>query len=828
MRFRIFYATLFSFIIIATNVYGEGYLRINQLGYLPASQKVAVYFSNNNVRINTFEIHDALTDELIEQFSSVKFYGAFGNFNTNYRLNFSSFQKEGAFYIVVGDTKSHSFRISYDVYDGISDFLLKYMRQQRCGYNPFLKDSCHTDDGYIIYHPHLDSNHIDVTGGWHDASDYLQYVTTSANATFQMLFAYQHNPNVFEDEYDANGDFGGNGIPDILDEAKWGLDWLIKMNPDSAVMFNQIADDRDHMGFRLPNQDSISYGKGLERPVYFCTGKPQGVMKHQNKSNGIASTAGKYASAFAMGAELFSDIYPDYSVLLKKKALQAYQFGGDNPGVCQTAPCRAPYFYEEENWKDDMELAAAVIFNATGETDFLVEAVNFGESEPITPWMGSDSAKHYQWYPFINLGHYYLARNNSNEISQRFKKYYEDGIDLVFKRAEKNVFLNGIPFIWCSNNLVAAMLTQCRLYYEVTGQRKYEEMENALFDWLFGCNPWGTSMIVGMPNLGDSPSDPHSAFTHLNNYKIDGGLVDGPVYSTIYNKLLGITLFNGDEYAEFQSDLVVYHDDYGDYSSNEPTMDGTASLSYYFSYREAEGIKQNPNIDSAFNYESGGIIRTNIKKKELHLVFTGGDFADGAQIIIDVLNKHGIKSMFFFTGDFYRTPENENIIKKLIENGHYLGAHSDKHLLYAPWEKRDSLLLTQEEFIEDLKSNYEEMRKFGIEKNNAKYFLPPYEWYNQEIANWTNALGLTLINYTPGTYSNADYTYPEQGENYLSSQEIFKRILKYEEKDPNGLNGFFLLTHVGTDERRSDKFYNYLDKLISELKVRGYSFTKLE
>jgi peptidoglycan/xylan/chitin deacetylase (PgdA/CDA1 family) len=184
--------------------------------------------------------------------------------------------------------------------------------------------------------------------------------------------------------------------------------------------------------------------------------------------------------------------------------------------------------------------------------------------------------------------------------------------------------------------------------------------------------------------------------------------------------------------------------------------------------------------------------------------------------------------MFFFTGDFYRTPENENIIKKLIENGHYLGAHSDKHLLYAPWEKRDSLLLTQEEFIEDLKSNYEEMRKFGIEKNNAKYFLPPYEWYNQEIANWTNALGLTLINYTPGTYSNADYTYPEQGENYLSSQEIFKRILKYEEKDPNGLNGFFLLTHVGTDERRSDKFYNYLDKLISELKVRGYSFTKLE
>ena len=143
---------------------------------------------------------------------------------------------------------------------------------------------------------------------WHDASDYLQYVTTSATATYQMLFAFLNNPSSFKDEYDKDGNKGANEIPDILDEAKWGLDWLVKMNPENEVMFNQIADDRDHYLYDLPTVDSINYGKGLERPVYFCNGKPQGVFKYKNRTTGIASTAAKYASAFSLGSELLKKI----------------------------------------------------------------------------------------------------------------------------------------------------------------------------------------------------------------------------------------------------------------------------------------------------------------------------------------------------------------------------------------------------------------------------------------------------------------------------------------------------------------------------------------
>ena len=125
----------------------------------------------------------------------------------------------------------------------------------------------------------------------------------------------------------------------------------------------------------------------------------------------------------------------------------------------------------------------------------------------------------------------------------------------------------------------------------MSGDNTYEELEQACFDWIFGCNPWGKSMVYGLPATGDTPRKPHSSFTILYNYPLDGGLVDGPVYTGIFNNLRGINLNGADEYADFQSDLAVYHDDFGDYSSNEPTMDGTASLVYLLAAREGEASK---------------------------------------------------------------------------------------------------------------------------------------------------------------------------------------------------------------------------------------------
>ena len=814
----------FSTVTVAT---AQSCIRINQLGYTPASIKVAVLASKESLLPGSFSLHDAITDR--EVYSSGKFisFGSWGAFSSTFRLDFSGFNVPGAYYVVAAGAKSPVFRISKDVYDGTADYLLRYMRQQRCGYNPFLHDSCHLHDGYIIYHPTLDSTHIDVTGGWHDATDYLQYTATSANAVFQMLFAYRQNPSAFGDEYQANGEPGKNGVPDILDEAGWGIEWLLKMNPDSGQMYNQIADDRDHAGFRLPNMDIVSYGKGLERPVYFCTGKLQGVFQNKNRATGISSTAGKFASAFALAATVMKASDREFSDMLTQKALDAWAFGVANPGACQTAPCTAPYFYEEDNWSDDMELAGAMLFELTGNRAYLEQAVTYGRQETVTPWMGADTARHYQWYPFLNIGHWGIGKQTDTDAGSEFTTYLKNGIEQVYQRGKDNPFLNGIPFIWCSNNLTTAMITQCHLYTELTGDNSFLEMEAALRDWLFGCNPWGTSMIVGLPQYGDYPADPHSSLSVLHGYRLDGGLVDGPVYNSIFKNLKGISIAGGDEYMAFQSNVVVYHDDYADYSTNEPTMDGTADLTYYLSAMQAEA-NEHALPDRNIEYGYGGIIRGNRDERQLSLVFTGHDLADGYKTVKKTLNKYRVKASFFLTGDFYRNPAFTRVIKQLKKDGHYLGAHSDKHLLYCDWNRRDSLLIRKEQFVTDLKENYAAMRTFGIETEDAPYFMPPYEWYNDSIAWWCHQYGLELINFTPGTSSNHDWTYPQLGSRYASSDTIYNRILTYEKNEQDGLNGFILLTHFGTDPRRTDKFYNRLDAMIAELKGRGYLFVGLE
>ena len=167
------------------------------------------------------------------------------------------------------------------------------------------------------------------------------------------------------------------------------------------------------------------------------------------------------------------------------------------------------------------------------------------------------------------------------------------------------------------------------------------------------------------------------------------------------------------------------------------------------------------------------------------------------------------------------------IIQRLKKDHHYLGAHSDQHLLYCDWNNKDSLLVTKKQFRFDLADNYTEMTRHNIDVQKATFFLPPYEWYNDSIAAWTKELQLQLINYTPGTRSHADYTTPVD-KNYRSSEEIYQSIIQYEQSKPAGLNGFILLMHIGTDPKRSDKFYKYLPKLIQYLKTKGYQFQRVD
>ncbi len=378
------------------------FIRVNQVGYLPEGPKTAVVCSLEPRSFHTFAVVDERGSTVTRGAAAQG--GAFGPCASTHRLDFGSFRLPGRYRVVLGDLSSPTFRISEGVYAGGADTLLHYMRQQRSGYNPLFRDSVHhRTDGILVDHPRA-GEFIPVTGGWHDAADYLQYVTTSANATFVMLMAYRDHPGAIADRFDARGDPGANGIADVLDEARHGLEWLVSMFPEPELMLNQLGDDRDHMYFDLPTTDSSDYGwgKGGYRPVYPCTGRPQGLLEHRNRANGYASTAGKYASAMALGAQLLGRGDPEFAAVLTEKARQAYELGRRYPVVA-----------------------------------------------------------------------------------------HEMGVE-----------------------------------------------------------------------------------TQL------GGLLDGPVYRTIFENLQHVRLINPDRYARFNTGFIVFHDDFGDYSTNEPIMDGTANLTY--------------------------------------------------------------------------------------------------------------------------------------------------------------------------------------------------------------------------------------------------------
>lgn len=209
------------------------------------------------------------------------------------------------------------------------------------------------------------------------------------------------------------------------------------------------------------------------------------------------------------------------------------------------------------------------------------------------------------------------------------------------------------------------------------------------------------------------------------------------------------------------------------------------------------------------------------------IVFTGDAYAEGGPDIIKALRQNKARASFFLTGRFYRNPAFKNLIIQLKNEGHYLGAHSNDHLLYADWNNRDSLLVTKSQFLTDLSENYAEMERFGITPASAHYFLPPYEWYNDSIASWTKQAGLQLVNFTPGTLSHTDYT-TSSDKNYRSSDEILQSIRRYEQAHQSGLNGFILLMHVGAGPGRTDKFYQKLPALLKYLHEKGYQVVGID
>lgn len=556
------------------------HIRTNIIGYKPEDTKVALIMSDQPIGYQV-ELYDAKTGKVAFKDQAKAATGRiWGKFERQYLFDFSIVRTTGSYIIKVGQEQSTPIRIDPEVFGNYQEDLIRFMQQQRCGYNPYYDIVCHQGDGRIFYAPEPDSTYYDFTGGWHDAGDQLKYLITGSNATARMLLAFELIPDRFIDQVDSYGRPYPNEIPDVLDEARWGLEWILKLHPKKDWLIHQIADDRDHRGFKYPHQDNAEYGWGPNsyRAAYFANGRPQGLGQWKSQATGVANIAGRSAAALAMAARIWKQLGTDQAFALRceQAARDLYRLGEQKEGFQQGNSYGAPYRYNEDTWADDMEWGASELFRLTKEANYLQDAIRYAYLIKDEGWMARDTMMHYQKYPFMNAGHFSLYQVAPDSVKAELAAWYRANIEKVLTRAQTNAYQIGVPFLWCSNNLMVNFITQVLLYEKMTADTQYHAAMLLHRDWLFGRNPWGTSMFTGIPKDGDTPLDVHLPPRALLQDTPAGGLVDGPIFRTIHNYLKGLTLNEPDEFAAFQNNFVVYHDDIGDYSTNEPTMDGTA------------------------------------------------------------------------------------------------------------------------------------------------------------------------------------------------------------------------------------------------------------
>jgi hypothetical protein len=509
------------------------WIRVNLVGYLPDDPKIAVLSSLGPLQ-GEFRVGD-ISHSIGED------QGAWGPFAHNYRLDFSSLHSPGTFRVRFANVESPSFTIGKEAYAKVPEALLSFMRLQRCGTKPVTGEKCHQEDGIDT----TTGAKVDLVGGWHDAADRLKHMITTSYCVAALAL--------------VRGEAA-------REEARHGAMLVKKLHPAPDILFIQIGDDRDHLPPETLWHDDRSdygWGPGGPRAAWRATGRPEGP-KFKNKSTGLASLAGRCAAAMALSGEV-------------ETARSLLRLARAHPGAAMSIPVRAPYYYGESTYFDDLEWGAVELFRATGEQALLDEAIHYADLAGDNSWMGRDRHGHYEFFPYVNLAHWRLYPLVDSKVKERLAEYYRAGLERIAVRAGRNAYHLGTPLVWCSTNDVIALATQARLYEMMTGDGRYRVLATEARDWIFGRNPWGVSFVLGVPRGGRAASRPHHLFFKLAHRLPKGGLVDGPVSREI-NASLKYSTFGPDPLERFQSDVAVYHDEFADFSTNEPIIDGTVSL----------------------------------------------------------------------------------------------------------------------------------------------------------------------------------------------------------------------------------------------------------
>lgn len=459
-------------------------IRVNQVGYQTQREKTAFIA---NLQAKTFVLKDVQTNAIV--YNGTLDNGKFWDLSdeTLQVADFSDFKQEGTYIISCGDENSYPFTIKNDnIFQNVSKAALRafyYWRAstellpQHATFNgiDYSRPMGHADDVVYIHKSAATKSRpegtvVSAPKGWYDAGDYNIYVINAGISYHSLALAYELFPEYYE-KLQLNIPESGNGIPDILNEMKWELDWLFAMQDEDGGVYTKLSSLR-FCSMIMPHEDK------LDR---YMIGKS-------------TASALDFAAMMAMSSRIFKKYeqkFPGIADKALQAAKRAWNWAKKNPEIYYENPSDVHTGNYKDNYVgDEFFWAAAELFITTGEKNYYKE-LNFYMDFAVPEW-GS-----------VNTLGLMSLMAHADKLPQQGEEF---GAKEAFSKLIANTYniyeqsANRVPinkFNWGSNGVIAEAGALLGLAYKVYGDKKYSEAMLASWNYLLGCNPTNYCFVSG-------------------------------------------------------------------------------------------------------------------------------------------------------------------------------------------------------------------------------------------------------------------------------------------------------------------------------------------
>ena len=501
----------------------EQAILVNQTGYLPEGEKVA--FFRNKALGTTFDVVDeggktvysgqllGTTFDVVDEGGKTVYSGQLSapmddpaSGDTVSFGDFSALTAPGTYRLRANGQESVPFAVGENVYDDSFRDVVRFFYYQRCGISlnknqagVFAHDACHT--GLAAIYGTTETK--DVSGGWHDAGDYGRYVVPGAKAAADLLLAYEVSPTLFGDDFDIPE--SGNGIPDVLDEVRYELSWMLKMQDEKTGGVYHKVTCESFPGTVLPEMETA--------PLILSP---------------VSTTAtGDFAAVMALASRIYKDTDGAFADACLAAAEKAWQYldghpnengGFHNPPGIVTGEYGDPIDTDERYW------AACELYHATGREEYGAAAGSMISAGKLTGfgWMDVGAYGHMAYLSTAKRA----ASSTLDLVKAAVLKEAEELMALSQKDGYRNTL--GMDYPWGSNMSVANHAMHLLLAAQLDPEKEEAYLSAAWqhLHYLMGANPTGYSYITGHGAL--SPTGTHHRPSQYTKQTVPGMLAGGP------------------------------------------------------------------------------------------------------------------------------------------------------------------------------------------------------------------------------------------------------------------------------------------------------------